>query len=157
MVKRKIKTEVFPHQIAHNVLAKCGEPAERGNTTEEEKLRNETRKILADENIVISSTCVRVPVFRAHSIAATLELSREFNIDDIRKLIEDTPFLTLEDKLKSDVYPMPINYSNKTDVGVGRIRKAEIFENGLSLWIVGDQLLRGAAYNALRIAEELYR
>ncbi|MCD4657637.1 MAG: aspartate-semialdehyde dehydrogenase [Planctomycetes bacterium] len=153
MMRRPIEPEVYPHQIAFNVLPQCGEIMRFGNTVEEDKLRNESRKILDDKDITFSTTCVRVPVYRAHSISATLELGNEFDVDDIRTMIEQNPNLVLEDKLKNDIYPNPLNYSGKTEVGVGRIRHAEAYENGLSLWIVGDQVLRGAAYNAIKIAE----
>ena len=144
---------VYPHQIAFNVLPQCGDITRFGNTAEEDKLRNETRKILDDNDITFSTTCVRVPVYRAHSVSATLELGNEFDVDDIRMLIEQNPHLVLEDKPKENIYPYPLNYTGKTEVGVGRIRHAEAYPNGLSLWIVGDQVLRGAAYNALKIAE----
>lgn len=154
-MNRPIEPEVYPHQIAFNVLPQCGEISSFGNTVEENKLRNESRKILDDKNITFSTTCVRVPVYRAHSVSATLELGREFDVDDIRKLIENNPHLVLEDKPKEHIYPYPLNYTDSDKVGVGRIRHAEVFENGLSLWIVGDQVVRGAAYNALKIAENL--
>ncbi len=153
MMNRPIIPEVYPHQIAFNVLPQCGEISRFGNTVEEDKLRNESRKILDDNEIIFSTTCVRVPVYRAHSISATLELGSEFDVDDIRMLIEQNPSLILEDKPKEHVYPYPLNYTGKTAVGVGRIRHAEAYKNGLSLWIVGDQVLRGAAFNALKIAE----
>ena len=118
-------------------------------------MRNETKKILNSQNIRVSCTCVRVPVYRAHSISINAEFDSPVNVPDARSALEDFSGVELWDIPNAQRYPMPLNYSEKEICGVGRLRLDHGFENGLAFWIVGDQLWKGAALNAVQIAEEL--
>ena len=151
----EISQNVFQHEIAFNLIPHIDGFREDGYTKEELKMRNETRKILNDSSISVSCTCVRVPVYRAHSISINAEFEVSVNVPDARTALENFDGVELWDMPKSLRYPMPINYTEKEVCGVGRLRLDHGFKNGLALWVVGDQLWKGAALNAVQIAEEL--
>ncbi|MCK5759753.1 MAG: aspartate-semialdehyde dehydrogenase [Candidatus Delongbacteria bacterium] len=145
----------FSHQIANNLIPKINNIKENGYSAEEMKMVNETRKIFDDIDIRISATCVRVPVFTAHSIAVTVETKTKIPINKVRELIGNAKGIDLLDDPEKDIYPMPIFAEGKDNCYVGRIREDLVFENGLSLWISGDQVRKGAALNTIQIAEKL--
>ncbi len=148
--------EVYPHQIAFNVLPAVGSfKDDSGESTEEIKMRKETHKILGDPKIRVGNTCVRVPVVNGHSIAINVEFERPLGADQARALLAKAAGVQLVDDPKNAVYPMPINASGKYDVQVGRIRKDQSVDNGLVLWCSGDNIWKGAAQNAIQIAEAL--
>ena len=148
-------TKAYPHQIYRNVLPHGGDFCENGYTTEEEKLVNETRKILRDNNIAITATVCRVPVTGGHSEAVNVETMRAFDIEDIRKMLEKTPGIIVQDDPIANLYPMAITAYDKDEVFVGRIRRDHSVENGLNLWVVSDNIRKGAATNAVQIAKYL--
>jgi aspartate-semialdehyde dehydrogenase len=148
---------VFQHQIAFNLIPHIDSFREDGYTKEELKMRNETRKILQNPSIQVSCTCVRVPVYRAHSISINAEFDSPVNVPDARTALESFEGVELWDLPNALRYPMPIDYSEKEVCGVGRLRLDHGFKNGLALWAVGDQLWKGAALNAVQIAEELIK
>ncbi|RMF86945.1 MAG: aspartate-semialdehyde dehydrogenase [Nitrospirae bacterium] len=147
--------EVFPHQIAFNVIPHIDVFFDSGYTKEEMKMVNETRKILADDSIRVTATCVRVPVFRGHSEAINVETERKITADQAREILAYAEGVTVYDHPQDLVYPMPFEASGHDDVLVGRIREDPSVENGLDLWVVSDNLRKGAALNAVQIAEEL--
>ncbi len=146
---------IFQHPIAFNLIPHIDDFREDGYTKEELKMRNETRKILNIPSIQVSCTCVRVPVLRAHSISINAEFDSPVNVPDARTTLENFEGVELWDLPNALRYPMPINYSEKELCGVGRLRLDHGFSNGLAFWVVGDQLWKGAALNAVQIAEEL--
>lgn len=148
---------VYPHPIAFNVIPHVDVFLDSGYTKEEMKMLNEGRKILELPTLSVSCTCVRVPVFRAHSISLDAEFERPVDIEVARRVISEFSGAELCDDPANKRYPMPLFYQNKVKCGVGRIRKDSAFENGLALWVSGDQLWRGAALNAIEIAEEMSR
>ena len=148
---------VFQHQIAFNLIPHIDSFREDGYTKEELKMRNETRKILQNPSIQVSCTCVRVPVYRAHSISINAEFDSPVNVPDARTALENFEGVELWDLPNALRYPMPVDYSEKEVCGVGRLRLDHGFKNGLALWAVGDQLWKGAALNAVQIAEELIK
>ncbi len=145
----------YPYPIDMNVLPHGGTFEADGYTTEETKLVNETRKILRDNNIQITATVVRVPVRGGHSEAVNVELGHDYSLDDVRALLNAMPGLTLTDNPAENSYPMPIFAEGKDDVYVGRIRRDYSKDNCLNLWIVADNLRKGAATNAIEIAQYL--
>lgn len=145
----------YPHSIDLNVLPHGGTFLENGYTTEEEKLVQETRKILNDYNIAITATVVRVPVIGGHSESVNVELLKPYEITEITKLLENLKGVVVQDDPKNNIYPMPINAHHKDEVFVGRIRRDESQPNSLNLWIVSDNLRKGAATNAVQIVEYL--
>jgi len=147
----------YPHPIAYNCLPHIDIFMENGNTREEEKMIGETRKILEKPNLPISATCVRVPVKHGHSISVNLDLEREFEIEDIKKALADAPGVILMDDVFNNIYPMPISVEGKDEVFVGRVRRDESLANGLNLWIVADNIRKGAATNTVQIAELLIK
>ena len=147
--------EVYPHQIAFNVLPHVDVFLDNGYTKEELKMVNESRKIMGLPNFQASVTCVRVPVYRAHSVAVSAEFEKTVSIEEARAAIEQAPGIDLNDDVGNNGYPLPLNLAGEDNCQVGRIRKDCAFDNGLSFWVVGDQLLKGAALNAVQIAEEL--
>lgn len=149
----EIKCEVFPVRIAFNVIPQIDVFLENGYTKEEMKMVNETRKILGDSEIRISATAVRVPVFTSHSESIAIETERKLTVDECRAALENAPGITLKDDFKNKIYPTPLDSSNKDNVFVGRIRDDISSENGICFWCVGDQLRKGAALNAVQIAE----
>ena len=141
----------YPYEIDKNCIPQCDVFMDNGYTKEEMKLTNETKKIL-DSTIDVTATAVRVPVVGGHSEAVNIEFETEFEIDEVKKLLSDMPGLTLSDNPLNNEYPMPITAEGKNDVFVGRIRRDESQEKSLNLWIVADNLRKGAATNAVQIA-----
>lgn len=148
-----MKPEVFPYPIAFNLIPHIDTFMENGYTKEEMKMVNETRKMFHDDGLKISATTVRVPVIRSHAEAINVELERELSVDEAKKVFKEAPGIILEDDPNNLLYPMPLNVSNHDEVFVGRIRKDISFEKGLTFWVVADQLRKGAATNAIQIAE----
>ncbi len=145
----------IPKQIAFNCVPHIDKFFESGYTREEIKMINETKKIMHDNSIKVSPTCVRVPVFIGHSESVNLEFERPITVEEARRALERAPGITVMDDFENLIYPTPIDVAGKDDVLVGRIRKDDTIENGLNLWIVGDNLRKGAALNAVQIAELL--
>ena len=143
----------YPHQIYRNVLPHAGDFCDNGYTSEEEKLVNETHKILRDDSIAITATACRVPVTGGHSEAVNVETLRPFEIEEVRKLLENTPGVVVQDDPSTNLYPMAITSFDKDEVFVGRIRRDHSVENGMNLWIVSDNIRKGAATNAVQIAK----
>lgn len=147
--------EVYPHQIAFNVLPHVDTFLDNGYTKEEMKMVNETRKIMGLPDFQASVTCVRVPVYRAHSVAVSAEFDKPVSLEEAKAAIQAAPGIDLNDDVSNNGYPLPLNLAGTDNCQVGRIRKDCAFGNGLSFWVVGDQLLKGAALNAVQIAEEV--
>ena len=147
----------YPHQIYRNVLPHGGDFCENGYTTEEEKLVNETHKILRAPQIGITATVCRVPVTGGHSETVNVEFNKPFELDEIRKLLSNFPGIIVQDDPTNNVYPMAITAYNKDEVFVGRIRRDFSIDNGLNLWIVSDNIRKGAATNAVQIAQYIIR
>ena len=141
----------YPYAIDKNCIPQCDDFMDNGYTIEEMKLTNETKKIL-DSAIDVSATAVRIPVVGGHSESVNIEFEREFDIDEVRKVLSEMPGITLSDDPANNVYPMPLTAEGKNDVFVGRIRRDESQEKSLNLWIVADNLRKGAATNAVQIA-----
>lgn len=147
----------YPHPIDYNCLPHCDVFTENDYTKEEMKLVNETRKILCNNNIGLTATAVRVPVTGGHSESVNIEFKKAFTIENVRKLLNDTAGVTVLDNPINNEYPMPIAARGKNDVFVGRIRRDNSIENGLNLWIVADNLRKGAATNAVQIVDHLIK
>lgn len=148
--------EVYPKQIAFNVLPLIGSVKDAsGHTTEELKLRRETHKILGDDSIRVSATCVRVPVFNGHSEALHIETASPISPEEARALLSNAPGVTLMDDIANGVFPTPLECSGRYEVLVGRIRRDEGLDNGLAMFVCGDNIWKGAAQNAIQIAERL--
>lgn len=147
--------QVYPYQIDLNCLPHAGAFDEWGYTAEETKLVNETRKILGDENIQITATVVRVPVIGGHSIAVNAAFEKAFELDEIMSLLHNTEGLIVQDNPCKNSYPMPFYAENKDEVFVGRIRRDFSNPNTINMWVVADNLRKGAATNAIQIAEKL--
>ena len=145
----------FPYPIAFNLIPHIDSFREDGYTKEELKMRNESRKILDLPKLPVSCTCIRVPVKRAHSISVNAEFESSVNVPDAKKAIESFNGVELRDDPSAGSYPMPLGYAEKEDCGVGRLRVDHALPNGLAFWVVGDQLWKGAALNAIQIAETL--
>ena len=154
---KKASKIVYPHQIAFNVLPHVDEFLDNGYTKEEMKMESEAKKIMSLPDFKASVTCVRVPVYRAHSIAVSAEFDRSVSVSDANNAIKSAPGIDLNDDAANNIYPLPLDLAGKDNCQVGRIRKDCSFDNGLSFWVVGDQLLKGAALNAVQIAEEVVR
>jgi len=152
---REVECEVYPYQIAFNLLPHVDVFLEDGYTKEEMKMLNEGRKILELDELKVSCTCVRVPVYRAHSISIQAEFEKPVDVAQARAAVAAFDGSELVDEPAENRYPMPLDYSRKVPCGVGRIRKDCALDNGLSLWVCGDQLWKGAALNAVQIAELL--
>ena len=146
---------VYPHPIAFNVLPHVDSFLETGYTKEEMKMQNEARKIMHLPQFCASVTCVRVPVYRAHSVAVSAEFERKVSVEQAREVLAKVPGLELVDEPQNNRYPTPLSVTGKDNCQVGRVRLDCAFENGLSFWVSGDQLLKGAALNAVQIAELL--
>jgi aspartate-semialdehyde dehydrogenase len=130
---------------------------ENGYTKEEMKMVNETQKIMGDASIKVTATTVRVPVFRGHSEAVNIETEKKLTPDQVREVLSTAPGIVLSDAPEKNVYPMPLDCDGKDAVFVGRIREDESIENGINMWVVSDNLRKGAALNAVQIAEVLIR
>ncbi|MBE7030171.1 MAG: aspartate-semialdehyde dehydrogenase [Ruminococcaceae bacterium] len=145
----------FNHPIANNCLPQIDSFLPNGYTKEEMKMVNETKKILHDDSIRITATTVRVPVFNSHSESINLEFEKPFDLDELRRDLENMPGCVVVDDIDNAVYPMPIDATGKNEVFVGRIRRDESVENGVNLWVVADNIRKGAAANAVQIAQKL--
>ena len=154
---RKANAKEYPHQIAFNVLPHIEPFQENGYTNEEMKMLHETRKILHDPEVMVSATCVRVPVAVSHSEAIHIEFDKPVDPKTVRAILSDQPGIRIVDDPFSNVYPMPIEAAGSDEVLVGRIRRDISNPNGIALWIVCDNLRKGAALNAIQIAEEMMR
>ena len=147
--------KIYPYSIDQNLLPHCDVFEEGGYTKEENKLINETKKILNDNSIQITSTAVRVPIEICHGESVNIEFEHEFKIEEVFSVLKNSPGLIVEDEPEKNLYPMPINASNKDEVFVGRIRRDFSINSGLNLWIIADNLRKGAATNTIQIAEKL--
>jgi len=152
-----VTKEVYPHQIAFNVLPHIDSFLANGYTKEEMKMENEGRKIMHHPAFRASVTCVRVPVYRAHSVAVSAEFDTPVTVEAARAVLQKAPGLDVVDEPENKKYPMPLFTSGKYNCEVGRLRKDCALDNGLCFWVSGDQLLKGAALNAVQIAEELMK
>lgn len=152
---KEIRRAVFPHQIAFNVFSHNTKVAENGYNEEENKVIEETRKMFHAPDLAIVPTCIRVPVLRAHSESITLELEKPLSPEQAKEILAHAPGVKVVDDAEANHFPMPLEASGDLDVHVGRIRRDLSNPNGLVLWVAGDQLLKGAAWNAVQIAEEL--
>ncbi len=146
---------VYPHPIGRNALPHCDIFLDNGYTKEEMKLVKEPKKILRDTSFSITATAVRIPTAGGHSEAVNVQFLNDFEIEEVRELLSATPGVIVQDDVKNNIYPMPITAHQKDEVFVGRIRRDESQENSLNLWIVSDNLRKGAATNAVQIAEYL--
>ena len=149
------KTEKFPYPILNNMLPHIDVFTENGYTKEELKMVNETRKILHDKKLKVTATTVRVPVFYGHSESINVELKKSTTREDVMKLYASAPGIVLQDDVKNNIYPMPINAENKDEVFVGRIRMDDSVKSGVNIWVVADNIRKGAATNAVQILELL--
>ena len=154
---REAESQVYPFQIAFNLLPQIGSFDEQGYCTEEKKLELETRKIMGDPTLKITATTVRVPVFRAHSESVNIETEERLSANEARALLSTAPGVLVYDDPQRSVYPMPLEVAGTDLVYVGRIREDTSLAHGLHLWIVADNLRKGAALNAIQIAEELIK
>ncbi len=150
-----IKNEVYPHQIAFNVLPHIDVFFENGYTKEEMKMVNETQKIMHDPDMKVTATCARVPVFVGHSEAVNIETEEKIPLEKARCALENAPGVEVVDSVEENLYPLPVISKGKDLCYVGRIREDESIENGINLWVVSDNLRKGAALNAVQIAELL--
>lgn len=159
-LQRGLKGEepkTYPHPIVNNCLPHIDSFLENGYTKEEEKMINETRKILNKKNLPITATCVRVPVLNGHSISINVELEREANLEELKAKFRETKGIVLEDDVKNNRYPLATEANGTDEVYVGRLRKDFSIEKGLNLWVVADNIRKGAATNAVQIAEILMK
>jgi aspartate-semialdehyde dehydrogenase len=147
--------EAYPHQIAFNCLPHIDVFLENGYTKEEMKMYFETKKIMEDETIIVSATCVRVPVFYSHSEAVHIELEKPISPSEVRNILAKAPGIKIVDNPSENLYPLAVEAAGKDEVFVGRIRKDLAFENGIAMWVVSDNIRKGAALNAVQIAEIL--
>ena len=157
---KKYQRKIFPHQIAFNALPQIPQSdafGPNGYTSEEMKMVNETRKMFHDDKIMISATCVRVPVYRAHSEAVNIVTERKVTADKVREILKNAKGVTVVDDPETQSYPLAVNAAGKDDTFVGRIRNDISNRRGIDMWIVSDNLLKGAALNAVQIAETLIR
>ncbi|NYV27316.1 aspartate-semialdehyde dehydrogenase [Streptobacillus felis] len=145
----------FPSQIAFNLIPQIDVFLDNGYTKEEMKMVNETRKILHLPDLRVSATCVRVPVRYSHSVSMNVEMENAFDLDEVKELLSKSNGVVLVDDVKNNIYPMPIMTEGKDEVFVGRIRRDETVDNGLNLWVVADNIRKGAATNAVQILELL--
>lgn len=150
---KEIKPEVYPHRIAFNVLPHIDVFLDNLYTKEEMKMVNETKKIMGDPSIKVTATTVRVPVFIGHSEAVNIELEKKLTVREVRKILSKAPGVKVIDDPFKNLYPLPVMAAGQDDVLVGRIREDDTVEAGLNLWIVADNLRKGAATNAVQIAE----
>jgi len=158
--EQEVNPDVLPvgglpvkHQIAFNAIPQIDKFTENGYTYEEMKMTNETKKIMGDDSIEVSATCVRIPVIYGHSESVYVEFEQQFDVEEVKSLLADAPGVTLVDDPANQQYPLATDAAGKPDVFVGRIRRDITSEKGLNMWIVSDNLLKGAAWNAVQIAE----
>jgi aspartate-semialdehyde dehydrogenase len=153
--QQEIKKEVYPHQIAFNCLPHIDVFLENGYTKEEMKMVNETQKIMEDDSIRVTATTVRVPVFYGHSESVNIETEKKLSPDEVRKILSKAPGIVVVDDPKKSEYPLAIHAAGKDETFVGRIREDESIPNGINMWVVADNIRKGAALNAVQIAEIL--
>ncbi|MCM2988190.1 aspartate-semialdehyde dehydrogenase [Bacillus safensis] len=154
--KEDVKPEVMPYQIAFNAIPQIDKFQDNGYTFEEMKMINETKKIMHMPELEVAATCVRLPIETGHSESVYVELeSNDATVEDLKSILKDAPGITLQDDPSQQIYPMPADAVGKNDVFVGRIRKDLDRPNGFHMWIVSDNLLKGAAWNSVQIAESL--
>lgn len=154
--KEDVKPEVMPYQIAFNAIPQIDKFQDNGYTFEEMKMINETKKIMHMPELEVAATCVRLPIETGHSESVYVELeSTDATVEDVKSILKDAPGITLQDDPSQQIYPMPADAVGKNDVFVGRIRKDLDRPNGFHMWIVSDNLLKGAAWNSVQIAESL--
>jgi aspartate-semialdehyde dehydrogenase len=146
---------VYPHQIAFNVLPHIDAFLENGYTKEEMKMINETKKIMGDDSIRLTATTVRVPVFRCHSESLNIETAKDISPEEAKAVLSEAPGIVIFDAPEKNMYPLPIYVADKDETYVGRIRRDDTVEHGINMWIVADNLRKGAALNAVQIAEKL--
>ncbi|MFH2069145.1 MAG: aspartate-semialdehyde dehydrogenase [Candidatus Omnitrophota bacterium] len=151
----RVSPVVFPHQIAHNLIPQIDVFLENGYTKEEMKMVNETRKILGDDSLMITATCVRVPVYVGHSEAVTVDFAGRLSAAEATEILKSAPGIAVVDDPEKSLYPLPVLSAGRDEVFVGRIRKDLSVENGISFWVVSDNLRKGAALNAVQIGELL--
>ncbi|CUQ65072.1 aspartate-semialdehyde dehydrogenase [Candidatus Nitrospira inopinata] len=154
---REVETKVYPHQIAFNLLPQIGSFNDGGDCSEEVKIVMETRKILGAPSLRVTATTVRVPVLRCHSEAINVELEKPLSANEARALLAAMPGVVVFDDPGKKLYPMPLDATGKDEVYIGRVREDRSIEHGLNLWVVSDNLRKGAALNAIQIAECLIR
>lgn len=152
---REVKCNVYPHQIAFNCLPHIDKFLDNGYTKEEMKMVQETKKIMGDDSIRLTATTVRVPVFRCHSESVNIETEKKLSANEARAILSTAPGVIVYDAPDKNLYPLAIDAAGKDETFVGRIREDESIENGLNLWVVSDNLRKGAALNAVQIAEKL--
>mgnify|MGYP001035611104 FL=1 len=151
----QVTEKAYPHPIDKNVLPHIDVFMDNGYTREEMKMVNETKKIMGDDNIKVTATAVRIPVVGGHSESVNIEFEQEYDLQEVRDLLAQTPGIILQDDNANNVYPMPLNAHGKDEVFVGRLRRDETQPKTLNMWIVADNLRKGAATNAVQIAEYL--
>jgi aspartate-semialdehyde dehydrogenase len=154
---KDITPVIYPHQIAFNCLPHIDKFTDSGYTKEEIKMVNETKKIMGDNSIKVTATTVRVPVFRGHSESINIETEKKLSANEARAILSTAPGVIVYDAPEKNIYPLPTLAANKDDVYVGRVREDDTIENGLNIWIAADNLRKGAALNAVQIAEELIK
>ncbi|MBI3353793.1 MAG: aspartate-semialdehyde dehydrogenase [Nitrospirae bacterium] len=154
---KEAECKVYPHQITFNCLPHIDAFLDNAYTKEEMKMVNETRKIMEDDSIRVTATTVRVPVFRCHSESVNIEIEKKISPNEVRAILSTAPGVIVFDNPKRNIYPLAIDVAGKDEVYVGRIREDESIPNGINMWIVGDNLRKGAALNAIQIAEELIK
>jgi aspartate-semialdehyde dehydrogenase len=154
---RDVEKKVYPHQIAFNCLPHIDSFLDNGYTKEEMKMVNETKKIMEDDSIHVTATTVRVPVFRCHSESVNIETVEKISANEVRAILSTAPGVIVYDDPKKNIYPLAIDVAGKDEIYVGRIRADESIQNGINLWIVSDNLRKGAALNAVQIAEHLIK
>ena len=152
-----LENKKYPYKIAYNCLPHIDSFMDNGYTKEEIKMIEETKKILNDDTLRITATTVRVPVKYGHSISINVEFEKDFDVEDVFKLLENSEGIILQDDVKNNIYPMAINCEGKDEVFVGRVRRDFSVESGLNLWVVADNIRKGAATNAVQIAEILVK
>ena len=147
----------YPHQIACNLIPHIDMFLDNGYTKEEIKMVEETKKILGLPDLKVTATCVRVPVRMGHAVSVNVELEKPFELADVIKSFEEKEGVIVRDDVKNNIYPMPIEVADTDEVYVGRIRRDETVESGLNLWVVADNIRKGAATNTIQIAETLIK
>ncbi len=154
---KDVETKVYPHQIAFNCIPHIDAFLENGSTKEEMKMANETRKIMEDDAIRVTATTVRVPVFRCHSESVNIETEEKISANEVRAILSEAPGVIVYDDPNKNIYPLAIDLVGKDEIYVGRVREDESIPNGINLWLVSDNLRKGAALNAVQIAELLIK
>ncbi len=152
---KSVAPHVYPHQIAFNLLPEIDVFMDNGYTKEEWKMIQESRKIMHEPDLAISATCVRAPVFVGHSAAVHIELTHPMAVDEVRSILREAPGITVQDEGSISLYPQPWTAAGHDDVFVGRLRQDASHPNGIAMWVVSDNLRKGAALNSIQIAEEL--